>query len=248
MGTFRDNEISLRWLAFVTAGIVIFPTFARPLRCIALGPPLLTFSGVARYSRPVTHFGQRNFRYIVTRTFLMSGIVIFVGLCTFTLTSPTAIRKISCLSRYARVNISRDSLTLPPGLHGSSSGPKVVSVDRSKRYCRRNDRAGHSKSPFIPHRTINEWTRRADLDTANFWLRSLQPIFILSRNGAKEEIVGMKIADGRGKEGLKKEKRLPCVKSRRRLFIVREIAADKSTSSFLFLSSPVIPPRRDCPV
>lgn len=151
MGTFRDNEISLRWLAFVTAEIVIFPTFARPP--FWSSPPSLLLPlnifGKERYSRPVTHFGQRNFQYIVTHTFLMSEIVIFVGLCTFTLTSPTAIRKISCLSRYARVNISRDSLILPPGLHSSSSGPKIVPVGRSKRYCRRNDRPTRSlEEPF----------------------------------------------------------------------------------------------------
>lgn len=219
-------------------GIVIFLTFARS----SLLPP--DIFGEERYSRPVTHFGQRNFQYIVTRTFLMSGIVIFLELCTFTLTSPTAIRKISCFSRYARVNISRDSPTLQSRLHGSLSGPKIVPVGCSGRYCRRNVRTGHSKSPFIPHHTINDETRREE--TANFGLRSVEPIFVLSQNGAKEEVVVAEIAEGRRKEG--KEKRLPRVKSRRRLFVVRETAADKSTSSFLFPFIAGNSARRDSPV
>lgn len=141
---------------------MIFPTFARS----SLLPP--DIFGEERYSRPVTHFGQRNFQYIVTRTFLMSGIVIFLELCTFTLTSPTAIRKISCFSCYARVNISRDSPTLQSRLHGSLSGPKIVSVGCSERYCRRNVRAGHSKSPFIPHRTMRlEEKSRSRLRTSD---------------------------------------------------------------------------------
>lgn len=68
------------------------------------------------------------------------------------------------MSRYARVNISRDSPILPPGLHSSSPDPKIVPVDHSKRYCRRNDRAGHSESAFTPHRTISEQKRRASRD------------------------------------------------------------------------------------
>lgn len=97
----------------------------------------------------------------------MAEIVIFAGLCTFIVTS-AAIRKISRLLRYVRVNISRDSQTLSPGLHGSSLGPKIVPVGRSRRYCGRNDRTGHSKSPFIPHRTINDGTRRGGPIEANF--------------------------------------------------------------------------------
>lgn len=116
-------------------------------------------------------------------------------------------------------------------------GPKIVPVGRMERYCQRNDQAGHSKSPFIPHRAINDGTGRGEprLQTSGSARRSQSSSFLGAEQSGgycREEDSGI----GRGVE-----KRLPRVKSRRRLFVVCETAADKSTSSFLFLSSPIIP-------
>lgn len=107
-------------------------------------------------------------------------------------------------------------------------------------------RPGRSlEEPFYTA-SYDETRREEPIETANFGLRSVEPIFVLSQNGAKEEVVVAEIAEGRRKE--RKEKRLPRVKSRRRLFVVCETAADKSTSSFLFPFIAGNSARRDSPV
>lgn len=104
------------------------------------------------------------------------------------------------------------------------------------------------EEPFYTASYDQPWNRKREpIETSNFSIMLVKSIFVLFQSEAKGEIVETKIAEGRRKEGLRKEKRLPRVKSRRRLFVVRETAPDKSTSSFLFLSSLIIP-QGDFPV
>jgi len=139
---------------------VIFPTFTRRFGSSSPSPPLFRHFGTRGIFRAGDTFRTKEFSVLHCDAHFSN--VANCNLCgaLYVHTDESdGYQKISCLSCYVRVNISRDSRQD----FTARTSWLIVDSENSTRLSRTVlpvKRAGHSKSPFIPHRTINRGTER----------------------------------------------------------------------------------------